>query len=221
MHNTLIITGGTINLEFAREYLKLNHFTKVIAVDGGLLTADRLSIVPDYIVGDFDTVSPLLLYKYENMPQVEIIRYRPEKDFTDTYIAMKKAIEEDSFSIHILGATGSRLDHTLANIQLLQYAMQRGIDAIIASTKNRIRLLGDKRKSIVISKSESPYKYVSLIPFSKKVEMINTQGMKYEIKNFDLYLDKHISIGVSNEIVDQEATIRIGSGELLLIESND
>ena len=136
MNNTLIITGGFINIEFAKKYLQNNEFSKVIAVDGGLLAADKLSVIPDYIVGDFDTVSPLLLYKYEKMSNVQIIRYRPEKDFTDTYIAVQKAIEENSFSIHILGGMGSRLDHTLANLSVTEYLADRGAHCIILSKKN-------------------------------------------------------------------------------------
>lgn len=221
MNKTLILTGGDINLEFAAEYCMEHEFQMVIAVDAGLRAADRLSIIPDYIVGDFDTVSPLLLYKYENMKDIVIKRYKPEKDFTDTQIAVMKAIEENSFSIHILGGTGSRLDHTLANIQLLQSALECGIEAMIVSEKNRIRLLGDKRKSIILAKEDSGYKYVSLISLSEKVSSVTTTGMKYNVNNYDFYMDKNISIGVSNEIMEPKAEIKITDGKLLLIESND
>lgn len=221
MNKTLILTGGEINLEFAEEYCREQDFHMVIAVDGGLRAADKLSIIPDYIVGDFDTVSPLLLYKYENMENITIKRFKPDKDYTDTQIAVMKAIEENSFSIHILGGTGSRLDHTLANIQLLQSALEYGIEAMIVSEKNRIRLLGDKRKNIMLSKEESGYKYVSLLPLSERVGSVTTKGMKYDIKNFDFYIDKDIGRGVSNEIMEQEAEIKIAEGKLLLIESND
>lgn len=221
MNKTLILTGGDISLEFAKKYCEKQQFHMVIAVDNGLRAADRLSIIPNFIVGDFDTVSPLLLYKYENMGNITINRFKPEKDYTDTQIAVMKAIEENSFSIHILGGTGSRLDHTLANIQLLQSALECGIEAMIVSEKNRIRLLGDKRKRIVLEKEDSMYKYVSLIPMSDKVCSVTTKGMKYNINNFDFYIDKNISMGVSNEIMEQEAEIRIIDGKLLLIESND
>lgn len=221
MNNTLIITGGDINLDFAGEYIKRNEFSLVIAVDGGLLAVDRLSLIPDYIVGDFDTVSPLLLYKYEKMEKINIIRFRPEKDFTDTYIAMTKAIEEDSFCIHILGGIGSRLDHTLANIQLLQYALEKGIEAILVNEKNRIRLLGDKRRSMTLVRADTLYKYVSLMPLTDKVTSVTTSGMKYNVNNHDFYLNREISMGVSNEIGEDIAEIKIAGGELLLIESRD
>lgn len=221
MNKTLILTGGDIDLEFAGNYCREHEFNLVIAVDDGLRAADRLSIIPDYIVGDFDTVSPLLLYKYENMDNIKIKRFKPEKDYTDTQIAVMRAIEENSFSIHILGGTGSRLDHTIANIQLLQSALECGIEAMIVSEKNRIRLLGDKRKQITLTKEESMYKYVSLIPLSEKVSSVTTMGMKYNVSDFDFYIDKNISMGVSNEIKETKAEIKIADGKLLLIESND
>lgn len=221
MKHTLIISGGHINLEFAGNYMKQNEFNRVIAVDGGLLAADRLGVVPDCIVGDFDTVSPLLLYKYEQMDNVTIKRYRPEKDYSDTYIAMKAAIEEESLSVHIIGALGGRFDHSLANVQLLQYALNHGIESILVSEKNRIRLLGDKRQNIILEKRNSPYKYVSLLPFTDKVSGVTTMGMKYNINNHDFYINKEISLGISNEILDEVAEIRIAGGQLLLVESND
>lgn len=221
MKHTLIVSGGHINLDFAREYMKQQEFDNVIAVDGGLLAADRLGLIPNIIVGDFDTVSPLLLYKYEQLDNIDIRRYRPEKDFSDTYIAVKAAIEEESLSIHIIGALGGRFDHSLANVQLLEYALENGIESMLVSEKNRIRLLGDKRQSILLEKRNSYYKYVSLLPFSDKVGGVTTRGMKYNLTNHDFYLRREISLGISNEIKEEIAEISIGSGELLLVESND
>ena len=179
MKNTLIITGGDIDIDYAKRYYEQNEFTFVIAVDGGLKIAEMLDIIPNYIVGDFDTISPLILFKYENMNDVKIKRFKPDKDFTDTQIAINIAIEEESFSISILGGTGSRLDHTLANVQLLQMALANGVEAIIVSRNNRVRLLGTKRKDITIFKDE--YKYVSLIPMSDVVSGITTKGMKWNL----------------------------------------
>lgn len=219
MKNTLIITGGDVDVDFLKKYYEENEFSLVIAADGGLRAADTLGIVPNYIVGDFDTISPLVLFKYEEMENVKIKRFRPKKDFTDTYIALMTAIEEESFAIHIIGGTGSRLDHTLANIQLLQVALNNGIEAIIVSRNNRIRLLGKKRHDIKIYKGE--YKYVSLIPLTDSVTGISTKGLEYNLEERDFYIDKDISLGVSNEILDKEAEVHIDNGTLILMETDD
>lgn len=221
MNNTLIITGGDIDIEFAKNYISKYNFNIIIAVDGGLVQADKLMLLPNYIIGDFDTVSPLLLFKYEKMQDVVIKRYKPDKDETDTKLAINLAMQENSFSIHILGGIGSRLDHTLANILLLQPVLEAGIEVMIVNKHNRVRLLGYKRKTIEFDKSEKIYKYVSLIPLSETVKGISTKGMKYNLNNYDFCQDKEIGLGVSNEIQNDTAQISIMEGKLLLIESQD
>lgn len=219
MKKTLIISGGNVNLEFAAKYCEKEQFDYFIVADNGLKVAEDIGITPDYIVGDFDSISPLILYKYENRNDVSIRRFMPEKDFTDTYAAIDIAIEGGSFSIHILGGTGSRLDHTIANILMLQMALEKGVEAIIVSENNRIRLLGRKCRRIIIKKEN--YKYVSLIPFTPVVTNITTVGMKYNIEKYNMYVDKEISRGVSNEILGSEGEISIDEGTLIVIESND
>ncbi len=223
MKTALIITGGDINLEFAADYVSKNQFDIIIVADGGLEAADKIGLIPNFVVGDFDTVNPLLLSKYENADSIEIIRFKPEKDYTDTHIAFKKALELQCYTIRILGATGSRLDHTIANIQLMQYALEIGIDAEIVGDKNRIRLLGLKRKEVILKKDADrySYRYVSLIPVSDQVTNVSTKGMKYNLTNYTFYINKNVSLGVSNEILDEYASISIGEGNLLVIESND
>lgn len=219
MKRTLIISGGEVNLEFAVKYLMENEFDYIIAVDGGLKVAEQLKLVPDCILGDFDTISPLVLFRYENRDDIEINRFMPDKDFTDTEAAIRKALEKGSITIHILGGTGTRLDHTLANIMLLQKALDEGVEAMLVSEKNRIRLIGNKRKSIILKKDI--YKYVSLIPLSDEVINVSAKGMKYNVTKHNFYRDKEISMGVSNEIVDKKAEISLEGGLMILFETND
>lgn len=217
MKETLIIAGGEISPEFAQDYCKNKAFDCYIAADNGLSVMHSMKITPNYIVGDFDTVSPLLLSQYEQREDIAIRRFRPEKDFTDMQAAVRIAIEEGSASIHILGGTGSRLDHTIANILLLQMASDKGIEAVLAGEHNQIRLLGKTCRSIILQRGD--YKYVSLIPLSPVVTDITMTGMKYNIEHYDMYMDREISRGVSNEISDEEGRITIGEGRLLVIES--
>ncbi len=223
MKTALIITGGDINPEFATDYISKNQFDMIIAADGGLASAEEMNLIPDIILGDFDTVNPMLLSKYENRDDVEVIRFKPEKDYTDTHIAFKKALELQCYTIRVLGATGSRLDHTIANIQLMQYALEIGIDAEIVGDKNRIRLLGLKKRQVILQKDSDryAYQYVSLIPVSDQVTNVTTKGMKYNLTNYTFHIDRNVSLGVSNEILDEYASVSIGEGNLLVIESND
>lgn len=99
---TLIITGGNLNKDFTKEYLKKYSFDLIIAVDKGLEVLDKLEVKPNYIVGDFDSINKEILQKYKVHHNIKIITLNPEKDFTDTHVAINVAIENNSKEIIVL-----------------------------------------------------------------------------------------------------------------------
>ena len=115
----LIITGGEIDLDFAGGFCKSHPFDKLIAVDGGLAPVKALGLVPDMIVGDLDTAEPSLVEAFKEFPYIIWDIHAPEKDETDTELALRKAMASGCTHITILGATGGRFDHMLANVFLL------------------------------------------------------------------------------------------------------
>ena len=94
----LIITGGRIDEDFALSLLEKEKFEHMIVVDGALAFWDKVEKNPDitchfdHLVGDFDTISPEILKKYLDREDIEVHRFNPEKDYTDTDIALKLAI---------------------------------------------------------------------------------------------------------------------------------
>ena len=79
MKRCLILTGGKLSLAFAGSFLKEHKFEKVVAVDGGLEAAKELDIIPDVIVGDFDTVHPEILAYYRKMEHIVWEVHQPER----------------------------------------------------------------------------------------------------------------------------------------------
>lgn len=211
---TLIITGGKINKNFAKKYIKSNKYDIIIAVDKGLETIDYLKLEPQYILGDFDSVNTKILEKYKTQ-NIKIIKLNPEKDLTDTHSAIDLALEIKSTEITILGAIGTRLDHTMANIHILKQALDKNIKAKIVNEKNEIELID---KEIIIKKDDN-YKYVSIIPLTTNVTGITIEGMKYIINDYTLSIGD--SLGISNEQIDKEAKISIKTGILVVIKSKD
>ena len=211
---TLIITGGKINKNFAKKYLKSNKYDIIIAVDKGLETIDYLKLQPQYVLGDFDSVNTKILEKYKKQ-NIKIIKLNPEKDLTDTHSAIDLALEIKSTEITILGAIGTRLDHTMANIHILKQALDKNIKAKIVNEKNEIELID---KEIIIKKDDN-YKYVSIIPLTTNVTGITIEGMKYIINDYTLSIGD--SLGVSNEQIDKDAKISIKIGILVVIKSKD
>lgn len=212
---TIILSGGRINQEFAIEYLKTNPYDYLICVDKAMEFCDRCNIRPDIILGDFDSVNALVLSKFEKT-DIPIRYFNPQKDLTDMQIAIEHAIEASSDEITVFGATGTRIDHMLGSIHTLVIPLKRNILCEIIDENNKIELI-DKYKEL--KKSEQYGKYVSLIPLTEKVTNVTLKGFKYPLDDYDMTYGN--SLGVSNEIQEETACIKLEKGILILIQSKD
>ena len=215
MLNTIIISGGNVDREYLKEELAKNKFDIIIAADNGLKALDECNILPNYIIGDFDSLNDCVLKKYIDNKKIKITKLNPIKDYTDTHMAIKLAIELKSTDITIIGGTGTRIDHTISNIEVLKEALDFNIPCKILDKNNCICLIN---KNINLIKDEE-YKYISLIPFTNKVTQITLKGFKYNVNN--VIIEKGESIGISNEQIDKEASIEFKEGILILIKSKD
>jgi thiamine pyrophosphokinase len=210
----LIITGGSIEDTFAVEYLKEHNFDKIIAVDKGLEAVSRYRIIPDIIMGDFDSVDSDVLGKYRN--ETKLIDFPPAKDDTDTALAILEAIKVGGSDITILGALGGRMDHALANTYCMMLPLEKGIKCNIIDKYNKIYLLNSGK---VFEKVRLYGKYISFIAMTPVVKGITLKGFKYALENEDLHMGS--SRCISNEICCKEASIEFSEGILICIESRD
>ena len=212
----IIISGGYVNIDFAKDFLKNNTYDYLIACDKGLETVDKLKVKVDLILGDFDSVNSSIIKRYEDAPETRnsVKRFKPEKDFTDTHLAVENAINAGAKEIIILGATGTRLDHVLGNIALLSYALDKFVKVYIVDEYNRISMIED---SLQICANKQYGNYVSLIPYGGNVEGLYLTGFKYNVEGIVLNCSE--SMGISNEIVEDNATITIKKGRLLVVEA--
>lgn len=217
---TWIFAGGMIQNEWIEEYARTHQADRIIAVDGGLAAVDFLKLRPTHIVGDFDTVEPELLEKYQSDGRIQIRSFRPEKDLTDSQIAVELALELNSTQIVLFGATGSRLDHVLGNLHLLAMAEQRGVSCELLDKNNRISLL-DAGKEHPVSKRTQYGRYISLIPFTDRVEGITLKGFHYPLTDFTMTRFENPTLGISNELAEETGSIRLSDGILVCVESKD
>jgi Thiamin pyrophosphokinase, catalytic domain. len=128
MKAVILSNGNVENIEFLRSYIESSDI--FICADGGGNYAKSLGIKPDILIGDFDSVKEEILNYFQYLG-TEIIRYPREKNYVDTQLAVDRAIELSADKIILLGATGNRLDHTLANINMLYYIYKKGVTAEI------------------------------------------------------------------------------------------
>ena len=215
MIRTLIVTGGNLKKEFLEDNYLNNKFDYIIASDRGLEVLDMCDITPNYIIGDFDSINENVLKKYITDKNIKIKKLNPEKDYTDTHMAVKLSMEIKSTNIIILGAIGTRIDHTLANINILEEPLNNNIECKIINENNEIQLINKK----TILKLNKNYKFVSLIPLTTIVEGITLKGFKYLLSDANMHIGH--SIGVSNEQTEETAVIDIKKGILILIKSRD
>lgn len=213
--NTLIISGGNIDTEFLNKTINSFSYDNIIAVDKGLESLYLLKVLPNHIVGDFDSVNKNIINFYLDK-NIQIHKYNPEKDYTDTDIAIKLAINLNSNNITILGATGTRIDHTLANIHILCSCLESQINCELIDSNNKIYLINSNKK---IENKHSYGKYISLIPLTSTVNGVTLKGFKYPLQDYTLKIGE--SLGISNEIANDVATIELKEGILIVIESRD
>lgn len=214
MKSTLIVSGGELETEFLNKFTKTKKIDYIIAVDAGLEKLDKIKINPTHIIGDFDSINAEVLKKYSNK-NIEITKLNPEKDYSDTHMALKLAIKLKSDEVYILGALGKRTDHSIANIHILKEAFDNNVECKILDEKNEIQLISKGRNYV----QKSNYKYISLFPLTTEVIGITLKGFKYPLNNAILNIGH--SIGVSNEIIKVNAEIEIKEGILIKIQSND
>lgn len=212
---TIILNGGNIEDDFALPFMQKETYDYVIAVDKGLEFCYRAGIRPDEMLGDFDSASPEIR-KYFEEQEIPVQLYKPEKDQTDMENAMRLALKRGSSEILVLGATGTRMDHVLGSIYDLKIALEANVPCALLDAHNRIRMINN---SLTIRKAEQYGKYVSLLPFAGRVEKLSLEGFYYPLHEYQMQAAD--GIGISNEIVDEEAKICMEYGTLIVVESKD
>lgn len=213
---TLIVGGGTIEDAFARSYVERWKPEYVIAADRGMEFCCRMGRIPDCIIGDYDSVSREIYKELREQQGIEWHSYPSEKDDTDSGLAMELALSKGSSAIHMLGMTGSRIDHMLGNIQLLMRPLSQGVESRIIDSHNRIRLVQGEE---TLRREEAFGTYVSLLPLTTTLEDVTLTGFKYPLAGAWMTSDN--TLGISNELSADTARIFIGQGVGILIESRD
>ncbi len=218
MKSCVIISGGRLDYQFASEFIEKEQPEILIAADKGLAFFEKSEILPTQIVGDFDSMGESLLPKYESLG-VEIRKYNPVKDATDTEIAVRLAMELGAGKIMLLGASeGNRLDHLLGNVMTMMIPAQEDIECHMMDAHNRVRIL---TKPLELKKEEQYGKYISFLPLTTDVHGVTLEGFKYPLWDHRLNVLTTGSLGVSNELIDEVGKISFRAGILLMLECKD
>lgn len=176
----------------------------IIAADAGYLNLKNNNIKPDYLIGDFDSLPEVPDFK-------NIISYPTEKDDTDLLLSVKKALDLGFKKIKIYGALGGRIDHSIANLQILRYIKEHKAQGYIVGMNEVITVIENEK--IIFDKSCMGT--ISIFALSKQALGVNIKNLKYEIQNKTLGYS--YPIGVSNEFIGKEAVVAVKEGSLILV----
>lgn len=181
----------------------------VIAADGGFDYLEELGLRADYVLGDFDSVLSF------ELPS-DAIRYPREKDDTDMMLAAKLGLEKGYTEFAIFGGLGGRLDHTLANIQILTYLSRNGATGTLYGNGYAIRVVTDGTISFNKYTPENiEGNLCSVFSLSDISVNVSIEGMKYNISNINMRNSQ--PLGVSNEFTGKKAFIHVEKGTLAVL----
>lgn len=203
-----IIVSGAPDDDYDFLKTRLNCDAYVIAADSGYIKCMKAGVKPDLIIGDFDSS------KYPEF-EAEIIKLQPEKDFTDTFTCVRKAVSLGFSEIELLCAIGNRADHNYANMLCLDYCRKNHVHCTIVNRYNKMQLADSE---IILDNRE--YEYFSVYAFLGAVNGLSIKDAYYELDNIDLMPYEQFT--QSNCFKgDKPVKISVKNGIILLIQSND
>lgn len=203
----VIANGECRDPDFLRRQVKDDDY--IICVDGGSRHALAMGLRPDLILGDSDSLDPVLRRNLD-CTAVDYKFFCPEKEKSDLELALEHAAALEPAGIVIIGALGgSRADHAFINLYLLLIPLKAGIPAAIVDERQEIRLV-DKELTV----EGSPGDYLSLFPLREEAGGVRTEGLKYPLKGETLHLASTRSL--SNELLSSKARVSLESGLLLV-----
>ena len=188
---------------------KLRENDYIICADGGVQTAQRMSVTPDLIIGDFDSITVAL------PEHIETITLPVCKDDTDMMYSVKEGLHRGFDDFLILGGTGGRLDHTFANLCALQYLAAHNARNILSDLQNDAFVVQSGEINFV-NKVGS---LLSVFPIGSSFCRVSYEGLQYPLIKAELHSSN--PMGVSNCIQCDHAKIIVHEGPVLIILSKD
>ncbi len=213
----LIVAAGEDHPEPALLRDLVQKSDLLIAADGGMNVLRPLGILPDFLVGDFDSsrlsASDPMIQALDQ--EGKVIRFPVKKDETDLELALLLLKERSVSRVDLVGASGSRLDHTLCNLLLLADFTKRGMDVRLMGKTNRVRFLVPGNYTLPMPPRGW---YTSFLTMDGSCQL-TLRGFEYPLEHHVLVPGN--SLGVSNHVVTEENRVIVESGGCFCFQSRD
>ncbi len=185
----------------------------IICADGAARYLVAIGLVPNLLVGDFDSIAPEDL-EWMKERNVNLRQFPVQKDSTDSELALEYALALKPHCITLLGGIGSRWDHSLSNILFLDRLRRQGIKARLINETGQLTIT-DSRLEI----EGEPGEIVSIIPLSELAEGVTLKGLEYPLTNHDI--PRGSSLGISNRLLEHRGLITLKKGVLLVYQGKE
>ena len=209
---SLFLNGEIEDIDQIKSKFDKENYDIVIGVDGGANHLQRIGAVPDYIVGDLDSIDKESLTFFIEKG-TEFKKYPSKKNETDTELAIWLARDLGAQSIDLYGALGGRIDHEIANIHLLYYIIKRGLNPRILDKNRDLYIVGKDPLEI----SGKAGDLISLIPLYGDAKGVTLGGLEYPLEKYDMEFSK--PRGISNVMIGQKCSISLEEGYLLVMKN--
>ncbi len=242
-----VVAGGSWD-ESDLAHIKDSAF--IVAADSGAWFLKKYDLIPDIIVGDFDSLDADTLEYFRNLGKVsclektlaqdelhsggcscsessrtdesiEIVTLPRDKDKTDTEVALDIVLDRGFSTAIVTGALGgTRIDHEIANVFLIERYAKMGLDVILSSRDSVIFGLSGADSEYLAHKRRrwfrgKPGDWATIIPMTPQLSGVTTEGLRFPL--YDAILERGATLGVSNEMTQDEAAVSIAEGFCLVI----
>jgi len=202
-----VIFGGGDVLDYSAVNSQLRSDDFIICADSGYRHCEVMGIRPNLLMGDFDSI--------DRIPEgIHTIQHNPEKDYTDSTLAAEHALGLGATEILFVGMTGSRLDHSLGNLQLMAHCSRRA-NCRMSDGKTDVYTMyanGGIIRKFIAPRAGCCF---SVLALSQVCEGVNIRGAKYALDDYSLAFDYPRAI--SNEFMGGDAEISLTHGVLLVV----
>lgn len=202
----VIIGGGDCSVDILKNNILSDDF--IICADSGYDIANDADIVPDLLIGDFDSIKRI-------PDNVNKITLPVEKDVTDCLAAYNEGIKLGFKAFAVFGGTGGRFEHTFANISLLAASSQSGVSVEMIDDIHIFRSISND--SIKINQKDN--QQISIFAYGSDAIGVTLKGFHYSLSDFTLD-PFYGSLGTSNDIIDEYGEIIVKNGTLIIVETH-
>lgn len=212
MRVCIILNGEIKNYDYIKNIINKNNYDYIVCADGGANHSYNMGIIPDYIIGDLDSIYSEIIEFYK-LKDVKFEKFPSKKNETDTEICVYLASKLNAKEIDFIGALGGRLDHMIANINLLYYVRNKGIYTKIISEYEDIHIAINEEITINGNIGDT----ISVIPLNGDAKGVTLENLEYPLNNYDMKF--YLPLGISNVMLDEKCSVKVEQGSLIIIKN--